>query len=156
MRKGVLLYLSMYMLQLFSGNEVQDLRSMYYKSIEDEQSAKKFFKYFDNKDVKNNVILTGYCAVANFLQSKHAWNPYVKLEYYNVGKAQLEHAIELDLENIELRFLRLSIQNNLPSFLDYSKSIKEDTNFLINHLTEIKDYDLKQKITLYLQELKAL
>jgi hypothetical protein len=77
------------------------------------------------------------------------------LEHFNAGKVQLEYAIIQEDENIELRFLRLSIQENLPSFLGYSSQIKADRSFLVDHLDQILDEDLKSKISTYLKTLKA-
>ncbi len=156
MRKGVALYLMVYVLNLFASNDIESVREMYYHSIEDDKVANKFLNYFDTVDVKNNATLMGYNAVANFVQSKHSWNPYTKLEHFNAGKVQLEYAIIQEDENIELRFLRLSIQENLPSFLGYNSQIKADRSFLVDHLDQILDEDLKSKISTYLKTLKAI
>ena len=156
MRKGVALYLMVYVLNLFSSNDIESVREMYYDSIEDDKVANKFLNYFDTVDVKNNATLMGYNAVANFVQSKHSWNPYTKLEHFNAGKVQLEYAINQEDANLELRFLRLSIQENLPSFLGYSSQIKADKSFLVHHLDQISDEDLKAKISAYLKTLKAI
>ena len=156
MKKGVALYLMVYVLNLFASNDIESVREMYYHSIEDNKVANKFLNYFDTVDVKNNATLMGYNAVANFVQSKHSWNPYTKLEHFNAGKEQLEYAIIQEGENIELRFLRLSIQENLPSFLGYNSQIKADRSFLVDHLDQILDEDLKSKISTYLKTLKAI
>ena len=57
-------------------------------------------------------------------------NPAVKLKFFKEGKLLLETAIDNDNQNVELRFLRLMIQENAPKFLGYHSNINEDVNFI--------------------------
>ncbi|MBW6481823.1 MAG: hypothetical protein K0B10_02065 [Vicingaceae bacterium] len=57
-------------------------------------------------------------------------NPTEKLKFFKEGKLLLETAINNDNQNVELRFLRLIIQENAPKFLGYHSNIKEDVNFI--------------------------
>lgn len=86
--------------------------------------------------------------------AKHYLNPISKLKTFNNGKKILESAIEKDKLNPELKFLRLSIQENSPSFLGYHNNIKEDKLFLIKCLPTITDDELKKIITSYLNHKK--
>ena len=58
----------------------------------------------------------------------------------------LEKSISIEPENIELRFLRLTIQANLPSFLGYSENKENDKAFVLAHLEEAKSDDFKMKV----------
>jgi hypothetical protein len=55
--------------------------------------------------------------------------------------------------NAELRFLRLGIQNNAPSFLGYNDSIEPDKIFLINAEATLTDPELKKLILSYLVDM---
>lgn len=57
-------------------------------------------------------------------------NPVEKLKFFKEGKLLLETAINNDNQNVELRFLRLMIQENAPKFLGYHSNINEDVNFI--------------------------
>ena len=61
-----------------------------------------------------------------------------------------QELINADYNNIELRFLRLTIQDNVPAFLGYNQNIKEDKDFLYNQLNNITDKDLRKRIISYL------
>ena len=84
------------------------------------------------------------------LISKHSWNPLDKLNFFKQGVLWLESSIENDSCNIELRFLRLTAQINLPSFLNYNNYIDEDRHYLVSNYKYLDDDDLKIRISNYL------
>ena len=88
--------------------------------------------------------------VSFFLISKHSLNPIDKLSFFKQGVKWLESSIENDFCNIELRFLRLSVQNNAPSFLNYNNYIEEDKDYLASNYKYLEDEDLKNRISNYL------
>lgn len=88
------------------------------------------------------------------MQAKHAFNPISKWNLFKDGKKILESAIASDPNNIELRYLRLTIQSNVPSFLGYSGKIETDKAFLLSKLNSITDKELHQMVTSYLDKVK--
>ena len=52
------------------------------------------------------------------------------------GKENIEEAIRKEPNNTELRFIRLSVQKNAPSFLGYKSNVQEDTDFIKKRLRE--------------------
>ena len=102
-----------------------------------------------------NPELEGYKAVLWFLKARDYYNPYKKYESFTKGKKELESIIKKYPNNIELHFLRLTIQDNLPSFLGYNDNISEDEKFIKEKVKEIKkDPDLVQRIAAYLAQKK--
>lgn len=67
----------------------------------------------------------------------------------------LEKAVSRDSSNLEIRFLRYSIQKNLPSFLDYKGNIIADERFLLEKTSESNDNELKEIIVNYLAATNA-
>ena len=65
------------------------------------------------------------------------------------GKALIEGAIEKEPENIELRMVRLSVQEHLPKIVPYRSEIKEDRAFIQNHIAE-QPQPLKKYIENYI------
>ena len=86
------------------------------------------------------------------IMAKYYLNPYSKLSSFSEGKSFLESSIEKDTANVELRYLRLTIQNNAPSFLGYKSKVDDDRNFLTSSLSKLKDEELKTIISKYLQQ----
>lgn len=48
--------------------------------------------------------------------------------------------------NPEIRFLRLSVQQNAPGFLGYNDQIEMDRNFLMSHLDGVHPRSLRKRI----------
>lgn len=91
----------------------------------------------------------GYKGALLMMKAAYAWMPTDKLNYFNQGKALLEEAIRKEPSNVELRYIRFSVQESVPSFLGYDHR-KEDRTFLENQLPLIKDVSLKNMIRTYL------
>jgi hypothetical protein len=62
----------------------------------------------------------------------------------------LESAIKADQTNVELRFLRYTIQTNVPGFLNYSSDKNLDRTFITQSLARLKDQELKKIISEFL------
>lgn len=102
-------------------------------------------------DVKmDNALLTGYKGAAIMMEANHVFNPITKLSRFRKGKQLLEYAIKLDGVNVELRYIRLTIQTNVPGILGYSSAIEIDKKIIINQLELLKDKDLRNRMISYL------
>lgn len=143
--------LSILFIALFISNsdwDLPELRNLYRSAVKNESKAKELISV--TKPFLNNSTYKGYYGAGKIFMAKHYLNPYSKLKTFNEGKEILESAINSDSMNVELRFLRLSIQNNSPTFLGYMKNIEEDKTYLSRCLPSIKDEQLKTIITNYL------
>lgn len=108
------------------------------------------FKSACSETILNHPTLAGYCAMVHFLEAKHALNPYRKLSEFNVGKKTLDSLITTNSDNIELRYLRHSIQDRVPGFLGYNDQLDMDKSFMQSKLNSISDSTLYQLIYEYL------
>lgn len=97
-------------------------------------------------------IKRAYYAAAHMASAQYKLNIITKINIFNEGKEWLESIIKSDTTSIELRYIRLAIQENTPSVLGYNKSILLDKRFLITRLSSIKmsDPDLYIKASSYL------
>jgi hypothetical protein len=55
-----------------------------------------------------------------------------KLTYVQQAAKTFDQAVGLDSDNAEIRFLRFSVESNLPPFLGLSKHVDEDKAFLLH------------------------
>lgn len=137
-------------------HSINDVRMLYIKSSTDERSCEKLIALLQTYDENNNSLLAGYKACATMMRANFKINPFVKLFNFSAGKNLLENCIEADPENIELRFLRLAVQNNVPEFLNYRNSIPDDKQLLLNSISTITDLQLKSIITTFLKNCNLL
>ncbi len=131
---------------------VSSIRLKFHKSTSSEGICKDLIKQLEPYNEKNNPLLLGYRAGATMLMAKHSLNPFSKLSYFKKGKTMLEKAIQAENNNVELRFLRYTIQTNVPSFLGYSGQLDKDRTFLKQSVSGVKDAELKKIITSYLKQ----
>ena len=132
------------------------VRVLFQQSAVKEDSCKKLIKILESYNEKNNALYAGYKACATMMMANYVFNPFRKMSYFSKGKNLLERSIEADKENVELRFLRFSIQNNIPSFLFYKGSINSDKTFLMKRIYALKDVQLKQMIVAFLKDSDSL
>ncbi len=129
---------------------IKDVRLMLHQATNSEETCTKLINILIPYNEANNPLLFGYRGGATMIMAKHAFNPFSKLSHFKKGKNLLESAIKADNSNIELRFLRYTIQNSVPYFLNYSAEKKSDKQFLNNSLPDLKDSELKKIINAYL------
>jgi hypothetical protein len=154
---SLFLVLMMIVLNICPPTDVLVLRKLYQQAVTDKADAQKLISYIESCQKEN--LATGYKGSAMMLLAKHSVNPYEKLKYFNSGKNLLEESIKNEPNNPEIIFLRLAVQTNLPSFLNYSNNINTDANFLVQFVSSdnsSNDETLKKNIIKFLVQCKAL
>lgn len=101
---------------------------------------------FEQADISENRLLLGYKGAVEMGMARHASNPFKKMGYFSKGKEHLDDAINRDTADIELRFLRLTIQVNLPSFLGYSGNIESDKTYVLKNLEATKNQEFITRV----------
>lgn len=132
MRTISLLLLSLCFLTGFKNPVMTGLRENYNKTVADKKLCENTIR--ELRTLKNmSPTQLAYLGGLQAIWANHVFNPIDKLGTFNKGKKNIERAIFLEPNNIELRFIRLSIQKNTPSFLGYKSNIKEDTILIMEH-----------------------
>lgn len=153
MKSVFLTILFFYSTSLFAKDPaINEVRMLYEKAATNEKTCKQLIDLLSPYNEKNNPLLSGYKAVATMLMAKHVFFPFTKLSYFNKGKKMLGKSIEVDGKNVELRFLRFTMETNVPSFLGYNDDIKNDKNFILNFYQGITDTLLKNFMLPVLQK----
>ncbi len=93
-----------------------------------------------------SALHLGYLGAYQTIWANHTFSPFSKLSTFKKGKNNLEKAIEMDNDDAELRWLRLSIQLHAPSFLNYNDDIASDRSFIKKNKHQIKSIYLLQQI----------
>jgi hypothetical protein len=135
---------------IYSNETTINFRNYYYGVCLDETPIQEFNTYLALYKDSKDATVKGYQSVIWFLWADFYLNPIKKWKCFNIGKEKLDQLIESHADNPELRFLRLTIQDNVPKFLGYNGDIKEDKEFIHNNLSKILDKDLQERIRYYL------
>jgi hypothetical protein len=128
---------------------LRELRSCYRQAVTQKSAAEKFDQLLATVDTGAAPVLLGYKGACEMIQAKYALNPIAKLFKFRKGKSLLELAVSRDTLNLETRFLRFSIQSNIPALLNYKDEMIKDKCFLMNHAGSSKDQELKEMILNY-------
>lgn len=131
---------------LFSSVSPSDLevyRANYSKAATNKSVCERMIASLE-KCKDSTPIAMGYLGGYQTVYANHVSNPFSKLSTFRQGKQHIEAAIAHEPNNIELRFIRLSVQIHAPFFLGYHSNVHEDTDFIQRHKAEI-DSDILRK-----------
>ncbi len=84
-------------------------------------------------------MVLAYFGSLEALKAKDSWNPYKKVKLLVASNKTLQQAVTASPNDMEIRFLRFSIQFYLPGFLGLSKDMHGDKNTIIQQLKQ-KNY----------------
>lgn len=135
--------------------DMNRIRSLYRSAPTAKQDATQLQDLL--KGVNNNTavpVLVCYKGASEMIQAKYTFNPFTKWEKFSKGKKLLQQAISRDTLDLEMRFIRFSVQSNLPGFLGYNDELNTDKRFLAENTKKTKDPELKKMISNYLNTLK--
>jgi hypothetical protein len=128
------------------------IRDLYEHAAINEDKAKQLLKLTENAN-ETNAVLLGYQGAGYMTLANHSMLPTTKLAYFQKGKKILEMALKTAPNNLELHYIRLTIQLNIPSFLGYSNQIKLDKKILLQHIKTnplSATFDLEKRIIAFL------
>jgi len=142
---------------LFIGNwsskdapELSTLRKLYYRAAVESSASTSLSKELKSVGPDAAPLLLCYKGAALMIEAKYVLNPITKLSRFSKGKRAIEQAIAREPGNMEMRFIRFSLQTNLPGFLGYHGHIASDKQKLLAGLANVTDKVLKENITAYL------
>jgi hypothetical protein len=140
------------LISLFFDNDLKEMRSLYEVASKSEIYVTSLKELSLKQNNLSQSIKKAYFGAAEMVSAQYKIMPGKKISTFNNGKKILDQALKNDSLNIEIRYLRFTIQSNCPSFLGYNIDIERDKQFIINNLNDLKtrDKDLYVKIYTYL------
>lgn len=130
---------------LFFQLTLDQVRNNYTKAVNDKQVCELMIKELENSS--NNDVSLAYLGAFQTIWANHVINPLSKYNTFVKGKKNIEKAVKSSPNNIEIRFLRYSVQKNAPSFLGYNDNITEDLNYIKKHKNTVDNMVLKKLIS---------
>ena len=143
--------LSFFLLSNANGFDLQNYRIHYSRSSSDKALCEKMMEDLE-REKESSAIYLGYLGGYQTIWAKHVFNPVTKLNTFKMGSKKIEQAIKQQPNNVELRFIRLSVQVNAPTFLGYHSHIEKDKEFIIKNRKQIQSEIVNRNIDLLLKE----
>lgn len=132
--------------------QTQDLaavRKMYQTANNNKAAATAFIQSVAEYS-GNDATMRAYKAAAITLQAKHEKKLALKKELFVKGAKQLEDIIDKNPNLLELRMIRLSIQENTPRLMKYKGHIDEDKNKILSQYAQ-QSTEIKKTIKAFVQ-----
>ncbi len=118
-----------------------EVRKGFHDAVMEPKLTKEFNKYLKQSNITTATI-NAYRAASEAMMARVVWNPISKLSQVVKYAELMEEAVNSDEDNIEIRFLRLSIEYNIPKFLGMSKHLEQDTDMIVKNLSDVQNMDL--------------
>ena len=113
----------------------KQLRQQLIRAINNSNTTDSMYNSLIAIPVKSPVIV-GYIGTLQALKAKHTWNPYSKMKQVANAEKTFEKAIKADPHNLELRYLRYSVEHNLPKILGQSKNMDADKQEMLKQIAQ--------------------
>jgi hypothetical protein len=143
-------FIFIFSLLLVTNLDVAEVRDLYRKAVESEAEATALYAKLQDVNENDDKVLVGYKGALTAITAKYEKEVKTKKERFKTGVSLIEYAVSQEPDNVELRFIRLSIQQNSPKFLKYKKNISEDKALIFDNLENLENAKLKAHIEDYI------
>jgi len=131
---------------------VSDLRESFIDARENLQKAQLFYQTL-KKITEKTPLFEAYRIATDAFKAKYAFTPWEKYTLLLSIQSNLKKIIREAPENIEIRFIRFSIEHHTPIFLGMSQHLNLDKQKIIDNfwLPEVEE-ELQNMIRKFLME----
>ncbi len=98
-------------------------------------TSEKLYQKLAGYELDDSPVLLAYRGVSRAMMADCVVNPYKKYDYFKSGKNEIERAMKLRPDNLDVHFVRYMAQIRMPAFLGYNNT-EEDIAFIMNKLEE--------------------
>lgn len=124
--------------------DLEYIRQHYGLAVTDKNTCRLLIDQLSQDETAG--VRLAYLGAFQTIWAKHTLFPFQKLKTFNKGRKNIDLAVEQLPDNLEVRFVRLSVQKNCPEFLGYDKHIELDRAFLISNQSSVFSPVLSQMI----------
>ena len=133
MRMGLLQLLLLLFSVVASAQSLPKVRAAFVRALNSKQVTDSLYSSL-NKTKDKSPVLVAYTGSANAMRALHTWNPYFKIKYVKDAEECFSTAVKQEPHNIEIRFLRFSMEHYVPGFLGFSKNMQLDKAEILTQL----------------------
>ncbi|MCF6306408.1 MAG: hypothetical protein L3J09_00475 [Flavobacteriaceae bacterium] len=131
------------------------VRKDYVVAVSNKEQAIKLNKELIKVNKTDSKVLVAYKGAVLTLMARFAKGIKEKKEFFKEGTALIEYAVLENPDNIEIRVVRLGVQENSPKVVGYRKNKEEDKQFIIDHYNEVSSKELKDYIKGFVLQSKS-
>ncbi len=124
--------------------DISELRKQMLRAINSPKVTDSLYNKLQKINQKVPLVVA-YLGALEALKAKDSWNLYKKVKFLNLSNKTVLQAVNANPNDMEIRFVRFSIQTNLPHFLGLNKDLDSDKNQILQQLKQ-KNYGLADKV----------
>lgn len=130
--------------------EFKILRDQYVKALKNHNLAKEVHEEFRKLNDPSAKILA-YRGALEAILTRTTWNFFKKLDYLRDSEKTFDMAVAKAPQSVEVRFMRMAVQYEIPRYLGFSSDLDTDKNFILDNIHKfnpagLDDYTLNQII----------
>ena len=138
MKKIFLLFVCLfYTLLLHANGSIELARKEFKKAAFNDKVNNEVYQALVSSKVQD-PLTQAYVAYYTALKARHVTSPYEKITYVRSFDKAIKKAVALAPDNFEIRFLRFSVQDKLPSYLGFSKELVVDKKIILQQIQSHK------------------
>jgi hypothetical protein len=130
--------------------ELSQVRKDFKLATNDRESALALRDKLETVSREDNTVLVAYKGAVTALTAKYTKDNAERKDLFKNGVLLLEYAVAQKPDNIEIRCLRLGIQENSPKFLKYRSNLDEDKIFILNNYQKTTSQAVKDFVKAYI------
>ncbi len=135
--------------------DISTIRKNYSQASDNKELTLKLFEELKPITKKDHKTLVAYKGAITAMMSKFENSDKEKKIYFTEGVSWIEYAIKMDPNNIEIRCIRLSIQESSPKKLGYCNNLAEDVNYIIRNYSNTNNQEIKAFVRGYALQSKS-
>ena len=145
----LVLFFTVWMSVLQQSPDLETVRQDYRGAAENEPAVEKLFIKLMAIGKNGDATLVAYKGAVTIMMAKYAQGISDKKTFFKEGRDLLEYAIETEPMNVEIRCIRLSVQENVPKITGYHKNKDEDKQIILDTYSSMKDSGAKDFVKGY-------
>lgn len=132
--------------------DIAKLRTDYIKASEDKEVTARLYNELSSVEKTDDRVFVAYKGAVLTLMAKYSKLKQDKKQFFKEGAGLIEYAVSKNPNSIEIRVVRLSVQENSPKFLKYQQNITEDKQFILNHFESTTSKEIRAFVLNYIAQ----
>jgi len=112
---------------------LKKVRVAYVKAVNSKEITIQLNNELSSVSKSSTKTLVAYKGAVLTLMARYAKGTKDKKKFFKEGASLIEHAISKEPKNIEIRTIRLGVQENTPKIMGYRKNKEEDKTFILDN-----------------------
>lgn len=135
--------------------DISTIRKTYSQAAYNEEVTTKLFQELQPISKSDHKTLVAYKGAVMTLKAKFETSEIEKKQYFKEGIVWIDYAVKMDPKNIEIRCIRLSIQEYTPRRLLYHGNIDEDKTYILENYSRTSNQEIKAFVKGYAIQSKS-